>query len=327
MLDFRHIITVRGLVPALLFALVLPLVPAASASASEQGGLHIAERLGSQDESERATGMSDLRRCGQEALPGLIRSLNAQDAAVRRGAVYGLALQPAPALAMEGLLKALGDPDPTVRSLAAHTLARIGRTAAQDVARLLACSDERARLAASLCLNRMGRDAIPALARLLQADDVAVQAKAAWLLGAMGPEAMPAVPALIRALATRDMRLVHVIAETLDLIGPDPALVFRQMTLLGSEDANRPFARLGADATPVLVRLLTRPGTPMGQMALYTLARMGAQAEPALRAALATGSDGQKAAAALLLTRIDPELARTLPEDLRRSLSGVLHQN
>jgi hypothetical protein len=195
------------------------------------------------------------------------------------------------------------------------------------VARLLASPDEHVRVAASLCLSRMGRDAVPALAAMLDRDDPPVQAKAAWLLGALGPEAMPAVPTLIRALTTRDMRLVHVLAESLDLIGPDPALVFRQMTLLGSEDANRPFARLGAAAAPALVKLLARPGTPMGQMALYTLARMGAQAEPALRAALATGNDGQKAAAALLLTGIDPDLAHTLPEDLRRSLGGALHQN
>lgn len=327
MLDFRHIFTDRRFVPALLFALSLALVPAAPASASGPDGLRIAGQLGSLDEGERAEGLSALRKCPQSALPGLIEGLDDPDAGVRRGAVYGLALQPAPALALDGLLKALGDPDPTVRFLAAHTLARLGGPAAPDVARLLASTDERIRVAASLCLSRMGRNAVPALAGLLNRDDPPVQAKAAWLLGAMGPEAMPAVPALIRALQTRDMRLIHVLAETLDLIGPDPALVFRQMTLLGSEDTNRPFARLGAAAAPALVKLLARPGTPMAQMALYTLARMGSQAEPALRAALATGSDGQKAAAALLLTGIDPDLAHTLPENLRRSLSGALHQN
>ena len=327
MLDFRHIYTARRLVLPLLCVLALSLVQALPASASEPDALRIAGMLGGTDAGERSMGLSALRRCGQSALPGLIKGLSAPEADVRRGAVYGLALQPAPILALDGLLKALGDPDPTVRFLAAHTLARMGGPAAPDVARLLTGTDERARVAASLCLSRMGRDAVPALAELLRCDDPPVQAKAAWLLGAMGPEAMPAVPALIRALETRDMRLVHVIAETLDLIGPDPALVFRQMTLLGSEGANRPFSRLGAAAAPTLVKLLTRPGTPMGQMALYTLARMGAQAEPALRAALATGGDGQKAAAALLLTGIDPDLARTLPEDLRRSLSGALHQN
>jgi len=283
--------------------------------------------LGSADAGERSTGLSALRNCGQAALPGLIEDLNAPETAVRRGAVYGLALLPAPALALEGLLKSFSDPDPTIRFLAAHTLARMGALAAPEVARLLASPEHNVRVAASLCLSRMGPDAVPALAAMLRHDDPPVQAKAAWLLGAMGPEAMPAVPALIRALGTRDMRLVHVVAETLDLIGPDPALVFRQMTLLGSGANNRPFSRLGAAAAPTLVKLLARPGTPMGQMALYTLSRMGAQAEPALRAALATGSDGQKAAAALLLTGIDPDLGHTLPEKLRRSLSGALHQN
>jgi HEAT repeat protein len=310
-----------------LFTLTLALVPAPAVSASESDGLRIAGQLGSRDEGERAAGLSALRRDGQAALPGLIQGLHALDEEVRRGAVYGLNLQPAPALALDGLLEALGDPIPSVRFLAALTLARLGDLAAPDVARLLASPNENVRVAASLCLSRMGRDAVPALAAMLDRDDPPVQAKAAWLLGALGPEAMPAVPALIRALTTRDIRLVHVLAESLDLIGPNPALVFRQMTLLGSEDANRPFARLGAAAAPALVKLLARPGTPMGQMALYTLARMGAQAEPALRAALATGSDGQKAAAALLLTGIDPDLAHTLPEPLRRSLGGALHQN
>ncbi|WP_338668654.1 HEAT repeat domain-containing protein [Pseudodesulfovibrio methanolicus] len=327
MLDFRHICSARRRALPLLFVLALSLVPAPRAAAAGPGSPGIARMLGSTDAGERSMGLSALRNSGQAALPGLIASLSAPETAVRRGAVYGLALLPAPALALDGLLKSLGDPDPTVRFLAAHTLARMGGLAAPDVARLLASPDDKVRVAASLCLSRMGSAAVPALAGLLRREDPPVQAKAAWLLGAMGPEAMPAVPALVRALKTRDVRLMHVVAETLDLIGPDPALIFRQMTLLGSGETNRPFARLGAAAAPTLVRLLARPGTPMGQMALYTLARMGAQAEPALRAALATGSDGQKAAAAMLLTGIDPDLAQTLPEDLRRTLSGALHLN
>ncbi|MEZ7197144.1 HEAT repeat domain-containing protein [Pseudodesulfovibrio karagichevae] len=327
MLDFRHVFAASRLVPALLFTLTLALTPATPASASGPDALRIAGQLGSADAGERALGLSALRENGQAALPGLLQGLSAPDADVRRGAVYGLALQPAPALALDRQLKALGDPDPTVRFLAANTLAQLGGLAAPDAARLLASPDDKVRVAASLCLSRMGPDAVPALAAMLRRDDPPVQAKAAWLLGAMGPEALPAAPALIRALKTRDTRLMHVIAEALDLIGPDPALVSRQMALLGTEGVNRPFAPIGSAAAPALVRLLTRPGTPMGLMALYTLARMGAQAEPALRAVLATGTDGQKAAAAMLLTGIDPDLAHTLPEDLRRSLSGALHQN
>ncbi|WP_319582885.1 HEAT repeat domain-containing protein [uncultured Pseudodesulfovibrio sp.] len=327
MLDFRHMFTPHKLILPLMCVLALSIVSAQPAAASNSDASSIAAMLGSADAGERTMGLTALRRCGQAALPGLLSGLSAPDAAVRRGAVYGLALQPSPALAMDALLEALGDPDPTVRFVAAQTLARMGGQAAPAVAEKLSSPEDRVRVAASLCLTRMGHDAVPALSELLRHDNPSIQAKAAWLLGAMGSDAKPAVPALIRALGTTDMRLVHVIAESLDLIGPDPALVFRQMTLLGSEGVNQPFSRLGAAAAPTLVRLLARPGTPMGQMALYTLARMGRLAEPALRSVLATGTDGQKAAAALLLTGIDPDLARTLPKDLRRSLSGALHQN
>ncbi|EGB15354.1 PBS lyase HEAT domain protein repeat-containing protein [Pseudodesulfovibrio mercurii] len=326
MLDVRHIVAYNRCLPVLLLVLAAALLPATARGAG-QDARSLAAMLGSPDAAVRATGVSALHGCGQTVLPGLLAALDDSSAEVRRGAVIGLALQPAPGLALDGLLRALGDPDPTVRSLAAHTLARLDGLAAPDVARRLADPSNDVRVAAALCLSRMGPDAVPALARLLGRDDPPVQAKAAWLLGTMGPEALPAAPALIRALRTDDMRLVHVLAETLDLIGPDPALVFRQMTLLGSEGRNLPFSRLGAAAAPALVRLLARPGTPMGQMALYTLARMGDQAEPALRAALATGTEGQRAAAALLLTGIDPDLAHTLPEDLRRSLGGAIHLN
>ncbi|WP_207262931.1 HEAT repeat domain-containing protein [Desulfovibrio sp. Huiquan2017] len=326
MLDLRHPFLVRRLLPVLLFTLAATLVPG-PVRASDPDARSVAAQLGSADAGQRAVGLSALRQVGQAALPGLLKALSDTSAEVRRGAVLGLALQPSPALALDGLLEALGDPDPAVRFLAARTLARLGGLAAPDVARLLASPKNNVRVAAALALSRMGPDAVPALAETLRRDDPPVQAKAALILESMGQNARPAVPALIRALETDDMRLVHVLAETLDLIGPDPALVFRQMTLLGSAGANQPFSRLGAAAAPTLVRLLARPGTPMAQMALYTLARMGRQAEPALRAALATGTEGQRAAAALLLTGIDPDLAHSLPEDLRRSLGGALHLN
>jgi HEAT repeat protein len=327
-LDFRHISAARRLVPVLLIALALAGTTAHAASGPDASskGLRLAAMLGSQDAAKRAKGLSALRAWGQESLPGLLAAMEAPSAEVRRGAVMGAALQPAPALAMESLLNALGDPDATVRSLAAHTLARLGPLAATDVARLLASPTHDIRVAAALCLSRMGPDAVPALAMMMRRDDPPVQANAAWLLGGMGSNALPAAPALIHALDTDDPRLVHVIAETLDLIGPDAATVLREMTLISARES-RPFSRMGAAAAPTLVKLLSRPGTPMGQMALFTLARMGNQAKPALQDALATGTEGQRAAAALLLTGIDPNLARTLPEDLRRTLGGAIHLN
>lgn len=322
MLDFRHIFArCARLAPVL--PLLLCLAVPGWASGPDAAG--IAALLGSLDPGERSMGLSALADCGQEALPGLLRALDDPSAQTRRGAVIGLALQPAPALAEARLLRALGDEDATVRSLAAHALARIGEPAATDVAALLGDPDEKIRVAAALSLSRMGTGAVPALAATLKNPDPGVAAKAAWLLGTMGPDAMPAVPALIRALATGDMRLVHVLAETIDLIGPDPAMACQELALIGLTRTGCPATRIGGEAAPTLVGLLSRPGTPLGNMALYVLARMGAEAEPALRAALATGTDGQKAAAALLLTGIDPSLARSLPEDLRRPLAGTKH--
>ena len=93
--------------------------------------------------------------------------------------------------------------------------------------------------------------------------------------------------------------------------------------MLGRDRVNCPATRLGGAAAPALVKILARPGTPTAHIAMYTLARMGPVAEPALRIALATGNASQRTAAALLLTGIDPDLARTLPEDLRRALAGA----
>lgn len=319
----------RGLVPLLLIAVALTGTTAAWAADGPDAtskGWELAEMLGSRDASERSTGLAILRERGQESLPGLLAAMKASSADVRRGAMMGLALQPAPGLALDTLLKALGDPDPTVRSLAAHALSRLGSLAAPDVAGLLSDPAHDVRVAAALCLTRMGPDAVPALAAMMRRDDPPVQARAAWLLGGMGSDALPAAPALIHALDTGDPRLMHVIAETLDLIGPDAGTVLREMALISAR-GNRPFSRIGAAAAPTLVKLLARPGTPMGQMALFSLARMGKQAEPALRATLSTGTEGQRAAAALLLTGIDPNLASTLPEDLRRTLGGAIHLN
>lgn len=309
---------------AVLFILGLILIPAHPARAT-QDPARIAGLLGSQDPADRAMGVTAVHDLGQTAMPGLVETLRQGTAAERYGSVYGLAMLPVPALAEEPLLDALGDEEPQVRKVAALTLAKIGAPAARSVAERLAHGDNDVRVAAALSLSKMGPEAVPALIRLLERKDPMVQAKAAWLLGAMGPDAMAAVPALIRALRTDDMRLVHLLAETIDLIGPDPAAVYQLLTKVGLDGEVIPFGRIGAKAAPTLVKLLTRPGTPTGDIALYTLARMGKEAEPALRAALATGTEGQQAAAALLLTGIDPKLAHVIPEDLRRTLAGAMH--
>lgn len=323
-LDFRHFLCLGT---ALLIVMTLGTVQvrASAPTDSHPDPAQLADMLASMDAQARAEGIAAVQTDGVNYLPGLIAELESPSVERRRGAVIGLALMPTPGLTVDGLISALGDEDAIVRSLAAHALGKAGPIAAQPVAWLLSHSDNRVRVGAALALNKMGESAVPALASMIALKDPMVTAKAAWLLGVMGPKAMATVPTLIRALETDDMRLVHVLAETIDVIGPDPAMVYYELTMLGQERIACPATRVGAAAAPTLVKLLARPGTPLAHIALYTLARMGAVAKPALKAALATGNQGQKTAAALLLTDIDPKLAHTLPEDLRTALSGAMN--
>ena len=303
----------------LTLALILAAAPSPASEAAQ-----VADLLGSPSRADRAMGVAAIDEFGQGLMSGLEEALRNGDSDTRRGAAIGLSLMPIPALTVESLVVGLGDEDAVVRSLCAHGLGKIGAPASHRTAQLLTHSDNRVRVGAALALTRMGTEALPALIAMLELQDPAVTARTAWLLGVMGRDAIPAVPALIRALETDDMRLLHLVAETIDAIGPDPAVVYHELTLLGRNRVNCPSTRLGKAAAPTLVKLLARPGTPMANVALYTLSRMGETAEPALRLALSTGNPSQRTAAALLITGIDPKLVRTLPEDLRRSLTGAM---
>jgi len=320
MMGIRQIRHLGTLAPALLaLAVILAAGPCPAYDAA-----HTADLLASAHRADREKGLAALKEQGQELMPGLVGALRSGGLQTRRGAAIGLSLMPLPGLSVEPLILGLGDDDGVVRSLCAHGLGKIGAQAAPRTAQLLTHSDSRVRVGAALALNKMGADAIPALVAMLDLQDPGVTARTAWLLGALGRDALPAVPALIRALETDDMRVLHVVAETIDIIGPDPATAYFELTMLGHDRINCPVTRIGGSAAFTLVKLLARPGTPMANIALHTLARMGPAAEPALRQALSTGNPSQRTAAALLITGIDPKLTRTLPEDLRRALSGAL---
>ncbi|BDQ34125.1 HEAT repeat domain-containing protein [Pseudodesulfovibrio portus] len=320
MMDIRQIHSRNRFVPVLLALAVL----LASGPCLARDAAHTADLLVSADRVDRAKGLAELEEQGQDIMPGLSRALQSGGLATRRGAAIGLSLMPVPGLSVEPLVLGLSDDDQVVRSLCAHGLGKIGKQAAPRTAQLLTHSDNRVRVGAALALSKMGADAVPALIAMLDLQDPDVTARAAWLLGILGRDALPAVPALIRALETDDMRVLHVVAETIDVIGPDPAMAYFELTMLGHDRTNCPATRIGGNAAFTLVKLLARPGTPLANIALYTLARMGPVAEPALRQILSTGNESQRTAAALLMTGIDPKLARTLPEDLRRTLSGAL---
>lgn len=286
---------------------------------------HIAAMMGSENRQERNAAFLRLNDFGQSAMPGLVRIRKSGTIEQRRGAIIGLAFMPIPELTTKGLIDALGDQDAVVRSLAAHALAKVGVTAAPEIAKMLANSNPQIRTGAALALTQMKKDAVPALSLALSTKDGLVRAKTAWLLGRMGPDAQAAIPALIRALKTTDMRVMHVVGEAIDLIGASPGLLTHELLLLGYKPGLFPLKHLGARAAPTLTALLSRPGTPLGHAAMLTLARIGMDAKPALLHGLRTGNASQKTAAALLLSDIDPKTVLILPEDIRQSLSGARH--
>jgi HEAT repeat protein len=295
-------------------------------TASARAAERLADRLGSPDPATRRRAAAALADQGLAALPGLERALASPSAERRRGAVLGLGLLPIPALAEDALLGAMADPDVAVRSLAARSAAQAGPAVAPSLVALLAAPDPNQRNAAAYALTLMGGPAVDALARGLATDTPFARAKTAWLLGHMGGEAASAIPALVRALDSTDPRVTHVVAEAIDLIGPDPGLVWHHLMLLGGTPGGFPLKRAGSRAAPVLIRLLARPGTPLAQVAFHALAAIGPDALPALRQAVKDGSPSQRTAAALLLSDIDRDSVLALPEDLRQSLSGARHE-
>ena len=305
---------------AVAIGLILALPATAQARRSEKDAIQsqvtaIAGMLGGSDQQERKIAHRQLLEIGQVAMPCLIQARRTGSDQERIGAVVGLALLPIPELTIAGLVDALGDPNPVVRSIAAHALAKVGSFAATDAARALADTDSRISTGAALALARMHEKAIPALSHVLSAKNDLTKAKAAWLLGRIGPQAQAAIPALIRSLKADDTRVTHVVA--------DPGMLYQALSLLDFKAGGFPLKRIGGEAASTLAILLARPGTPIAQAAMYTLGQIGKDAEPALLEILKTGNASQQTASALLLSEIDPDIVQALPDDLRESLAGA----
>jgi len=252
---------------------------------------------------------------GQASLPLLLDSFQSADPQRRRGSIMGVTLLPAPALGIDTLLLGLNDKDVGVRSLSAQGLALIGAEAASYLVDKLASPSAAERDAAGFGLKLIGKDAVPALSKGLTTSNEFARAKAAWILGRIGTNAQGAIPALIRALDVADPRAMHVVAEAIDLIGPSPSLAIYHLTLL---DADTVFstAPVGSNAAPILIRLLSRPGTPLAQLAFHSLAVIGSPAIPALKEGVQNGPIGKQVACALALLEIDPDAADELPENV-----------
>lgn len=310
----RHLTTL-----ALVTLLTLPAANAIAGSNNHASLSALLARLVSDDRDSRSQAALELKTHQEGIYPALQTIYVEGDALSRKAAITAMALLPYPAIGSPLFRSGLRDPDPGVRGMAAHGLALIGHQGASLLVEELSAEDRAAQNAAAFGLSLLGRQAIPALIKGLQSPDIYVRSKAAWILGRMEDKAIRAVPALIQALDVKDERAMHVIAEAIDQIGPDPAIALHHLKLIHAP-GDAPLSRVGAQAAPVLVRLLRRPGTPIGQLAFRALAETGPPAKPALRHGLRGDHLGQQVACGLLLLEIDPGMAPTLPEEVRAVL-------
>jgi hypothetical protein len=121
---------------------------------------------------------------------------------------------------LAGATKALSDPDPVVRGLAARELRRMGPAAAPATAALAARledSDWIVRMAAAEALTAIGPNAAPAVPALAAAaavagENVNVVRACAQALGAIGPAAKSALPVL-QAIAAKPILHVNGVIE------------------------------------------------------------------------------------------------------------------
>jgi len=306
----------------ILAALLLAMPPQAFAKATGHQSLeNLLHKLVANDNDTRMAAARELIRQPNGLYSDLQFVYDSGDTTTRRGAIMAMALLPHPALGSTLFIKGLRDSDPTVRGMAAQGLAIIGPQAAPDMVEALSADSPDTQNAAAFGLTLLGPRAIPALIDGLQSEQVHIRSKVAWILGRMEDDAAPAIPSLIRALDVSDDRAMHIIAEAIDQIGPAPATALHHLKLLNTAEP-APFARIGTQAAPTLVRLLSRPGTPLGQLAFRALADIGAPAEDALRKGIHENNLGQQVACALLLLEIDPDAALTLPEEVRAALAN-----
>ena len=120
------------------------------------------------------------RRAAEEVV---WRSLTAPDAAERREATR-VAVEVADPVLSEGLAQRLGDPDPTVRALAACALLPEVPEARELLRASLSSADPAARVAALDGVGALG-DGVTQAARLTTDPDQSVRARAAWMLAVL----------------------------------------------------------------------------------------------------------------------------------------------
>jgi HEAT repeat protein len=195
----------------------------------------------------RSEGLAAFIALGSNAVPGLVRLLDARDSFVRKE-VWALAPK-LPGPIRQLVLSRVHPPDALlVRRGAAQGLAAIGpeaQAAAPALGQALFSGDLDLRWEAGRALGRLGKPAVPELVRGLAAPNPHVRYCAVSGLSLLGPDALAAAPALLKTLEDKD-----------------------DMVRLPAANC---FARLGTNVVPFLTNAMTSADPALRQRAIRGL--------------------------------------------------------
>lgn len=267
-----------------------------------------------------------LVKIGQAAIPALLQTLQAEDAAARRWAAFALGeikdLKTLPAL-----VQALHDPEEDVRSTAAGALGKLGDPAAiPALIATLADKDSGVAFSAAEALVAIGNSAVPLLLPALSDKRLQVRLAAVYILGQL--KAAAAVPALLEMLNDAVNKVRTLVARALGNIG-DPRAVKPLISLLERSVRADPntftyamaLGRLGQPALPALLGALQHMEVAIREAAAWALSLIPtSESIPSLVQALEDPSPLVRRGAAYTLGRIGDEravaaLIRTLSDE------------
>jgi len=190
-----------------------PAVPKLTSALSGRGAVQAARAL------------ADIGPAAKPAVKKLLEIAESGDPKVKRAALRALVkIDTADSGVIDGISKALSDPEIIVRHGAALALKEAGTSAKAAVPALeKALADERKeiRRAAALALGAIGKSAVPVLAKALSSSDTLVRKYAARAIGNASKDTPGnGVDALIKVLSDKDGEVRREAAWSLALIGP-----------------------------------------------------------------------------------------------------------
>ena len=243
-----------------------------------------------------------LTKIGPEAIPPLIKALNAEDSGVRAGAARALGgMGPQAKEAIPALRENFGNGEISVRLEAVGALALIGPEAVVPVIEALGWNEPLQRGSAALTLAQFGamaKNAEPALSQMLAKEtDPVARAAALTALPKISADPVKTAPLLVAAVKDDSEPIRH---AAINAIAATPAL-------------RRP-------AVPLLAAALTDTNPAVAQRAARALGRLGPDAADALPALIA-GARAAKGDAAFadVLAQIGPAALPALLTELKKS--------